>query len=162
MLVAVALDDIYKEGYMPYDAPSVKTALTKRLQNSKKGDAFIKQIQGKGNSVESYAAVMGTQVDTIDVVFSMNLTHKLGQEPAIIGRMSSAKPGVLQGPWKGESAVFVYQVIKQEKAERKSTKEELDERYARNRGAQIYAQPGSINQILTNATKVKRNLIEFY
>ena len=76
--------------------------------------------------------------------------------------MAVAPQGKLQGPWKGEDGVYVYQVVKQEKSERKPTKEELDNRYAQSRGAQVFSNPRMINSILSKATKVKRSLIDFY
>ena len=162
VLVAVAIDDIYKDGFIPYNAPEVKEMLTTIVRNSKKGDDVMKKLQGKANSVSAYAQLMNTQVDTVDVSFAMNGDRKLGNDYGIIGRMAAAKPGTVQGPWKGDNAVYVYQVLKQEKAERKSSKEELDNRYAQSRGAQIFANPRNINQILSKATKVKKSLIDFY
>ncbi len=174
VMVAVAVDDIYDSGYLPYYFSQGKEMLTQRVRNSKKGDALLKQYQGKAKDLNGYAAAMGTSIDTVNVVFASNGDPKLGQEPGLIGRMSAAKPGALQGPWKGENALFVYQVVKQEKAERKATKEELDSRYAQSRGAQVFANPRTINQILSKAPKkswwpwsksnnqVKKNLIKFF
>ena len=58
--------------------------------------------------------------------------------------------------------MIVYQVVNQEKEERQPTKEELDNRYAQTRGARMYSNPNMIYQILSKATKVKKNLIDFY
>ena len=52
--------------------------------------------------------------------------------------------------------------MNKEKAERKPSKEELTNRYAQTRGANIYANPQSIYRILSKATTVKKNLIKFY
>ncbi len=162
VLVAVAVDDIYNEGYLPYNFKQGKEMLTQRVRNSKKGDDLMKQYQGKAKDLNGYAAAMGSSIDTVNVVFASNGDPKLGQEPGLIGRMAAAKPGTLQGPWKGENAVFVYQVVKQDKAERKPTKEELDGRFAQTRGAQVFASPHMINQILKLSTKVKKNIIKFF
>ncbi len=162
VLLAVAIDDIYPEGYLPYDFPQGKEMLTQRVRNSKKGDDLMKQYEGKAKDLNGYAALMGAQVDTASVVFAANGNPKLGGENGLIGRMSVAPQGKLQGPWKGENAVYVYQVVKQEKAERKPTKEELDNRYAQSRGAQIFSNPRSIYNILSKATKVTKRLIDFY
>ena len=162
VLLAVAIDDIYPEGYLPYDFPQGKEMLTQRVRNSKKGDDLMKQYNGKAKDLNGYAALMGAQVDTASVVFAANGNPKLGGENGLIGRMSVAPQGKLQGPWKGENAVYVYQVVKKEKAERKPTKEELDNRYAQSRGAQIFSNPRSIYNILSKATKVTKHLIDFY
>ncbi|MBQ6166280.1 MAG: SurA N-terminal domain-containing protein [Muribaculaceae bacterium] len=162
MLVAVAIDDIYKEGVMDYNVKEVKELLTTLVRNSKKGDALVQKLQGKANSLDAYAGLMNTQVDTVDVSFGMQNAPKLADDYGVIGRMATAKVGELKGPWKGQNSVYVYQVLKQEKAERQPTKEELDQRYAQTRGAQIFANPRTINGILSKATKVKKQLIDFY
>jgi len=159
VLIAVALDDIYPDEYLPYNFPQGKELLTQRVRNSKKGDDLMKQYQGKAKDLEAYAALMGNAVDTANVVF-FNGDPKI--EPKVVGRISVAKPGVLQGPYKGDDAVYVYKVVRQEKAERQPTKEELDRTYAQRRGAQIFSSPRFINQILAKATGVKKNLIKFF
>ncbi len=162
VMVAVAIDDIYEGGYLPYNFTQGKEMLTNRVRNSKKGDALIKQYQGKAKDLNGYAAAMGTQIDTVNIVFAANSDPKLGSEPGLIGRMAAAKQGELQGPWKGENAVFVYQVVKQEKSNYNPTKEELVNRYAQSRGAQAFANGRTIFNILSKATKVKKRLIDFY
>ncbi len=165
-MIAVAIDDIYKvngkESYLPYNFKQGKAMLEQRVRNSKKGDALMKQYNGKAKDVNGYAALMGSQVDTARVVFASHGDPKLGNEPGLVGRIAAAKIGEVKGPWKGENAVIVYQVVKQEKEERKPTKEELDNRYAQSRGAQIFANPQNISQILMKATKVEKHLIDFY
>ena len=80
----------------------------------------------------------------------------------MVGRISTSKVGEFKGPLKGNNAVVVYQVIKQEKEERQPTKEELDNRYSQSRGSQVFANPQNIYQILSKATKVEKHLIDFY
>lgn len=162
VMIAVALDNIYEKGYLPYDFPEGKALLTLRVRNSKKGDDLMKQYKGKANDLNGYAALMGSSVDTVNVVFGANSVSKISDEPALVGRMAAAPQGKLQGPWKGEFGVYVYQVVKQEKSERKPTKEELDNRYAQTRGSQLFANPSSIFNILSKATKVTKRLIDFY
>ena len=162
VMLAVAVDEVYDKDYLPYDFPQGKEMLTQRVRNSKKGDDLMKQYQGKASDLNGYAALMGAKVDTANVVFAAMSNPKLGNENGLVGRMAVAPQGKLQGPWKGEDGVYVYQVVKQEKSERKPTKEELDNRYAQSRGAQVFSNPRMINSILSKATKVKRSLIDFY
>ena len=161
-LVAIAVDDVYDTGYLPHTFEQGKQMLTERVRNSKKGDDLMKQYSGKAKDLNGYAALMGAQIDTARVTFAGNMDPKLGREPGLTGRIATAKPGTLQGPWKGENAVIVYQVVKQEKEERKPTKEELDNRYAQTRGTQLFANPQNIYGILSKATKVTKRLIDFY
>ena len=124
-----------------------------------KGEDLMKQYNGKAQDLNGYAAVMGVKVDTANVVFA---TGEPRIEPGVVGRMCVAKQGTLQGPIKGDDAIYVYQIVKQDKAERKPTKEELDNRYAQRRGAQKFANRNTITHILNKATKVKKRLIDFY
>ena len=162
VLLAVAIDDIYQDEYLPYTFQNAQAILTQRVRNDKKGDDLMKQYQGKAKDLNGYAALMDSKIDTARVVFDGSIDPKLGNEPGLVGRIAAAKPGTLQGPYKGENAVVVYQVVKKEKEERQPSKEELDARYAQTRGRNNIVNPQSIYQILTKSTKVKKNLIDFY
>ena len=159
VLLAVAIDDVYEDGYLPYTFSQGKEMLTQRIRNSKKGDDLMKQYQGKAKDLNGYATLMGTKVDTAHVVFTVGIANI---EPKVVGRICASKKGALQGPIKGEDAVYVYQIVDEKKSERKPAKEELDNRYAQSRGAQLFANPRSIYNILSKATKVKKRLIDFY
>lgn len=158
--LAVALDDIYADGYLPYTAKNVKEMLTKRVRNAKKADALMKQYEGKAKDLNGFATLMGAQVDTTQVVFGSNFASKLEDEPAIMGRIAGTKQGEVK-LWKGENGVYAFQVVKVEKAARIPTKEELNMRYAQ-QGGGIASNPQAIPVILAKATKVTRSLINFY
>ena len=162
VLVAIAVDDIYKDEYLPYTFQNAQAILTQRIRNDKKGDDLMKQYQGKAKDLNGYAALMTCKIDTARIVFDGSIDPKLGNEPGLVGRIAAAKPGTLQGPYKGENAVVVYQIVNQEKEEREISKEELDARYAQTRGRNNIVNPQAIYQILSKATKVKKNLIDFY
>ena len=142
--------------YLPYNFTQGKEMLTQRIRNSKKGDDLMKQYQGKAKDLNGYAQLMGSQIDSAQVVFASNGDPKLENEPGLIGRMAAAKQGVLQGPCKGENAVYVYQVVKQEKAERKPSKEELQQPLCHSAVVAGHGQPRAMYKILSKATKVKK------
>lgn len=161
-LVAACLDEIYDGDYMPWNAPELKEMLTNKVRNSKKADALMAQFKGKANNLEGYAKLMGAQVDSAQVVFASNFTPKLENEPGLAGRIAGSPKGKLVGPFKGENGVYVFQVYDVKKDERQPSKEELDNRYAQQRGGGMIANPGAMAYILSKATKVKRSLINFY
>lgn len=161
-LVAACLDEIYDGDYMPWNAPELKEMLTNKVRNSKKADALMAQFKGKANNLEGYAKLMGAQVDSAQVVFASNFTPKLENEPGLVGRIAGSPKGKLVGPFKGENGVYVFQVYDVKKDERQPSKEELDNRYAQQRGGGMIANPGAMAYILSKATKVKRSLINFY
>ena len=161
-LVAVCLDEIYDGDYMPWNAPELKEALTNKVRNSKKADALMAQFKGKANDLNGYAKLMGAQVDSAQVVFASNFTPKLENEAGLAGRIAGSPKGKLVGPVKGENGVYVFQVYDIQKDARQPSKEELDNRYAQQRGGGMIANPGAMAFILGKATKVKRSLINFY
>jgi len=162
VLVAVAVDNVYDQGYLPYDFGNIKEMLTQNVRNKKKGEALMAQYQGKATDLAGYASAMGVSIDTTSVVFAQQVAPKLENEPGLVGRIAAAQKGKLQGPWKGEHGIYVFQVVDQQKEARQATKEELDNRYAQTRGSRMFANPNVITNILSKATKVKRNLIDFY
>ncbi len=161
-LVAVCLDEIYDGDYMPYNSSQLKEMLTTKVRNSKKADALMAQFKGKANDVAGYAKVMGVQVDSAQVVFASNFVPKLENEPALIGRIAGTAKGKTVGPWKGENGVYVFQVYDVKTDGRKPSKEELNNRYAQQRGGAMVGNPNAMAYILSRATKVKRSLINFY
>lgn len=164
-LVVVALDEVFKGEYLPLSNKNVKEFITKRVRNSKKGDDLMKQYKGKANDLAGYAKLMGGQVDTTQVNFGQDMMPKISGEYAeggLLGRISASKPNTLIGPFKGEGAVYVCRITKQEKSPRQRTKEELDAEYARTRGGQAIANPQAFYNILSQAAGVKKNLIKFY
>ena len=161
-LVAVCLDEIYDGDYMPYNSPELKEMLTTKVRNSKKADALMAQFKGKANDLAGYAKLMGAQIDSAQVVFASNFVPKLENEPALIGRIAGSQKGKLVGPWKGENGVYVFQVYDVKTDGRKPSKEELDNRYAQQRGGGMVGNPNAMSYILSRATKVKRSLINFY
>ena len=106
---------------------------------------------------------MGAAVDTTEINFAQDQAMKIDpSETSLFGRVAASKQGTLVGPWKGNSAVWVFQVVKAEKSQRKPSKQELDAQFARTRGAQVVGQPQMLYGILSKATAVKKNLIKFY
>lgn len=161
-LVVVCIDEIYDGDYMPWNAPELKEQLTTKVRNSKKADALMAQYKGKANDLAGYAKVMGSQVDSAQVVFAQNFVPKLENEPGLIGRIAGTAKGKLVGPVKGNNGVYVFQVYDVKKDERKPSKEELNNRFAQQRGGGMVSNPNAMSYILSRATKVKRSLINFY
>ena len=162
ILLAVDLNEVFDAGYLPYDAPGVEEELTARVRNNKKAEALLKQYEGKAKDLASLAQLMGTQVDSAQVNFSQDMIGKIGMEPAMIGRVAAAKENTFVGPFKGNSGIYAFTVVKRESDQRKPTDDELRQRYAQTRGAGITASQQGIAALLGKATKVTRSLIQFF
>ena len=80
----------------------------------------------------------------------------------VIGRVAAAKENTFVGPFKGNSGIYAFTVVKRESDQRKPTDDELRQRYAQTRGAGITASQQGIAALLGKATKVTRSLIQFF
>ena len=160
MMVA-SLDYVYKEGYLPANAPEVKNELTAIVRNSKKGDALMEKFQGKASDIAGYAKAMDVTVDTTTVTFGQNYIAKIGSREAdLTASVAAADSGKVMGPLKANTSLVVYEVIGQDKAKRELTDLETEQQFARTRGNQMVMQQ-AIN-ILRNATDVENMMIRFY
>ena len=160
MMVA-SLDYVYKEGYLPANAPEVKNELTAIVRNSKKGDALMEKFQGKASDIAGYAKAMDVTVDTTTVTFGQNYIAKIGSREAdLTSSVASSDIGKVMGQLKANTSLVVYEVIGQDKAKRELTDLETEQQFARTRGNQMVMQQ-AIN-ILRNATDVENMMIRFY
>ena len=160
VLVAVAIDDVYSGDYLPLSHKGLHDYLNNLAINTLKGDSLVQAYKGKASDLNGYAKLMGASVDTTQVVFAQDNIAKIGNEPALVGIIATAKPGTVVGPIKGENGVYVFKVDKQEKAAEAPSKEDLDQRFAQTRGN--VANPNMITRILAKGTKVKKNIEKFF
>ena len=160
ILLTVALDEIYKD-FVPYTDPQVNAMLTSKVRNDKKGEKLVKDLAGKAKDLNGYAAVMKASVDTTQVTFGQPFIAKVGAgESAFAASVNAAKEGELQGPVKGNSGVFVFQVSKSETTDRKLDDNQTAAQFSRERGSQMVMR--NAIGILRNATKVKKSTIKFF
>lgn len=104
-LAAIAVVDEYKD-YIPYTFPGLSAAIKQGAQTEKNADIIIKEVGGKGNSLDEYKNLMGVQ--RVDTMRGVNLSGgRYGQ----LGAVRAAKPGQIVGPVRWNSAVIVYSVI---------------------------------------------------
>ena len=160
-LIAVAVEDVYSDGYIPVRNPNLYAQLAARVRNDKKAAKLLADYEGKAKDVAGYAQLMGVSVDTTQVNFSQPMISGIGfGEGAIQGKVANAKPGQLVGPVKGSNAVVVLQVVGIDNEGRPFDAEETAVRYGQQRGAQALGQ--IFNQILVGNKKVKNNINAFY
>ncbi len=160
-MVTVALDKVYKEGYITPDAEEVKTTLTNKIRADKKAQALIAKYKGKAKDINGYAKLMNSPVDTTQVTFGQMFIQKIGMgESNLTARVSVAKPNVVEGPVQGNSAVYVYEIVKQDRTPRTAAAEETTRQFAMTRGNNAVMQ--HTLDILRKATKVENKMIKFF
>lgn len=159
--LAVALDDIYDDGYTPVRDNQVHSMLATRARNNKKAEKLIADYQGKAKDIAGYAQVMGTSVDTTTVNFGQYMIPGLGMnESAVMGAVANAQVNQLVGPMQSNNGVIVFQVTEVDKEGRPFNAEENAIRFDQQRGAARML--NSLNLILLGNQKVKNNINKFY
>lgn len=109
--IAMAVTDIYDDGYLPSSSPAINNQLRMQALNSKKGDHLMSQYAGKATDIEGYSQAMEAPVNQGSVNFNSPVLLTLGvNESAIQGAIAAATPGELAGPVKGNHGVIVFVV----------------------------------------------------
>lgn len=113
-LLLVALTKIHPVGYRAFD--DVKDELRADALNDKKAVKLEAKLKGAG-SIDKAAALAGATVDSMRNVGYSGIAFlpKAGSmETAINGSIWGKKKGDYVGPVKGQSGVYVYQILSQE------------------------------------------------
>ena len=80
-------------------------------------------------------------------------------ENAFVASVTTAKENELNGVVKGNSAVYVYKVIKHDRTQR-TPGQEIDRQFSMSRGSSAVMQ--NVEGILRKATTVENNMIKFF
>lgn len=159
-MVVVALDDVYEGEYLPVKEAQVNMMLSQVVRADKKGDALVEKYNGKATDLEGYAKLMESKVDTAQVTFGQPFIPGLGMsENAFVASVTTAKENELNGVVKGNSAVYVYKVIKHDRTQR-TPGQEIDRQFSMSRGSSAVMQ--NVEGILRKATTVENNMIKFF
>ncbi len=159
-LIAVALDDIYKD-YLPATDPQLRKTLSQEAMNDKKAESLISEYAGKANDVAGYAQLMGSSIDSTNVTFGQPLIAHLGyNESDILGTVAVAQKGQTVGPLKGNSAVVVLQVINEDSEGRPYIFTESASNFNRTRGNAMLG--NAMPQIIQGNKKIDNRLMKFF
>ncbi|MCC8037688.1 MAG: SurA N-terminal domain-containing protein [Bacteroidales bacterium] len=160
-LVAVAVKDIYDGEFIPTTDANLNRYLTDLARKDKKAAKLIADYQGKGKTVDDYASLMKTQVDTVNVTFGQpRIVGFYTSEPALQGKVAAAKQGVVTGPFQGSNSVIVFQVIDVEKSGMAFDEAQSEAQFNRLQGSDAMAQKAA--QILRGKAKVENRIQKFY
>jgi peptidyl-prolyl cis-trans isomerase D len=111
--VVAGLKSVIKAGSASLQ--DVKDNYTPQVMLKKKGEILAAKITS--TDLNAIAAEYGVEVDTFNNVnFNMSYLQALGNENALIGKVTGLQEGGVTGPVIGTSGVFVAQVIKRTEA----------------------------------------------
>lgn len=110
----VALKAIREDGYAPVNnvAASIRYILTNQKRAEKVKGEVASKIQGL-TDMNSIAEALGQTVSTRDGITFGSMTST-ATEPAFIGAVAGAEPGVISGPVAGNIGVYVFNVLDRE------------------------------------------------
>ena len=155
--VIAALKGLHKEGYTPVAevATRIESVLYQEKLAEKKVAEVAEKIQGM-TELEAVAEALGTTVSSKEDVTFASFTSS-GLDNKFIGAASVAEEGVLNGPVKGNTGVYVYKVTG------RSEGAFFTEDDAKNRDMQMnYSALRMLLPVMMDAADVKDNTARFY
>ncbi len=160
-MIAVAIEDIYNQEYTPVSDPDLRQMLTVQVRNNKKAEALIAQYAGKAKTVAEYAALMEAKVDTaVGINFGQMFIPLVGMnEPELQGAVAASELNVVSAPFKGNSAVYVYEVTSIDNNNRKFNSDEAAIQFSSTKGSQAVL--NKVVEVLKANTEIENNMINF-
>ncbi len=116
-LLVVILTGINPKGYGTWNQEDVKSRLTSEVMKDKKAALLLEKIKD-AKSISDITKIEGAVSDTVKHInfTSPAFISKVGSsEPILAGAVSSAKQGDFKTGIKGNSSVFAFQVLSQNK-----------------------------------------------
>lgn len=153
----VALKAIREDGYAPVNnvAASIRYLLTNQKKAEKVKSEVASKIQGL-TDMNAVAEVLGQTVSTREGITFGSMTST-STEPAFVGAVAGAEPGVISGPVAGNMGVYVFNVLDRE------TGAFYTEDDAKIRAAQIEAyQINSLSSIFNKRGEIVDNRARFF
>ena len=153
----VALKDIREDGYAPVNnvAASIRYILTNQRRAEKVKGEVAAKIQGL-TDMNSIAEALGQTVSTKEGVTFGSMTST-STEPAFVGAVAGAEPGVISGPVAGNVGVYVFNVLNRE------TGAFYTEDDAKIRAAQVEAyQINNLSSIFNKRGEIVDNRARFF
>lgn len=153
----VALKQIHEEGYTPVEA--VASNIRYRLTNEKRAEKMKAQVAEKIAGLTDLNAIADTLGQAISTKEGITFGSMSGNstEPAFIGAVAGAEPGVVAGPVAGNMGIYVLRVDNRE------TGSFYTENDAKIKAAQVRNyQINNIPVIFTERAKVVDNRARFF
>ncbi len=159
-LLVVMLTDIHEVGDRDINDHNLRTVLEQEVLNDKKAAQIVAEMQTK-KSVQEVAKMKGAVQDTIQhITFSapVFVQKMASSEPALTGAVAAAKQGQFVNAVRGQSGVYAFQVLSQDKKDGKFDKDvELQQL-----GSSYMRSMNSLMSALVRKANVQDNRYRFY
>lgn len=158
--IAIAVKDIY-DGYTPMSDPDLSRQLALEARNAKKGEMIMADIAGKANTIDEYAAVLDSPVDTTEITFGQRIVRGFPVgEPVLLAEGSVTPQGKIAGPFATDNSVVVMEVIGTENVGREFDYDNDAMMFNQQYGAPALSR--NLFGILLGRNKITNNLQRFY
>ena len=157
-LMAVAVKDIYNDGYKPWYSFDIRSSLENEALAAKKGAKLVADYTGKASDLAGYAKALDSEVAEGDMVFVSPRLATIGiEESDLQGAIAAAQQGKVLGPIAGNNAVVVFEVKSVDNEGRPFIKDEYVQRFNRTMGL------GTVDpfRLLLGKNKMQNNSLEF-
>lgn len=162
-LLVVAVSDIYKQGYLPWDNAGVKDFLTKLVLQDKKGEKLMAQLKNV-KSIAEAKKQKGAVVENLTGVtlYGYPQLRAIGvSEPAVAGAVSKTGAGKYTGPVKGAAGVYMAQVSGKNKGVEKFDKDAEMLQTAQRNFRYVYSQSyNGASEWLINYLMLKADVVD--
>lgn len=112
-MLAIAINDIYNNGYITTSYPYVNDRIVSKVRNQKKGEKLMGDYKGKASDIAGYANLMNAAIDTIaNVSFGRDVRNAVNS-PAFSANFANAKKGDVVGPIATDNGVVVFQIVEE-------------------------------------------------
>ncbi len=126
--VVAVLKTIKEEGTASFE--EVKPRVELVVRREKRADALLDKVKEAANGASSLDAIaqkLGTQVKNLSGVnFGMYTLPELGVEPSVAGTVAALEKGKISPPEKGNSGIFVVEVVSATESAEGKVEEEKD------------------------------------
>lgn len=154
--IVLAVKDIYDGAYIPVSDASVKDQLTQELLADKKGAKLVADYNGKGKSVEEYAAAMNTTPIQSYANYAQNDGGRIFMDPKYLAAVGAAQKGSLVGPVATNSAVVVFEITDDD-----APASEFDFKAIAPQAAQLFNISNTFNMILRGDKDIDYKALRF-
>lgn len=110
-ILALAVEDIYDNGYLSVSYPQVTNEIRSTLLAEKKGEKLVNEYKGQATSVAGYSEKMGVAPESLEASFgSEYIRGFVPGDPVMFANIAVAQPEQLVGPIATENSVVVFQI----------------------------------------------------
>lgn len=159
--IAAALTNKYDKGYTPVTDTQVNAQARAKALRAKKVERLMEKYADHGSSVNDYASLMNTAVDTASITFGQNYTRGfMPGDSKVFAAVAASEQGQFAGLYPTEYSVVAFEVIGDNAPEREFDAVNDATYFQQSQGANSVLR--NWNQILRSNKKIDNKIQKFF